>query len=63
MDDHDLRTEDHWEAFAVATELTIEGQRLIAEEIGIELKLLWRSATSWLREVAGMVSRRSSPPI
>jgi hypothetical protein len=56
--------EDHWEAFAVAMELTIEGHRLIAEEIGFELKLLWRGATSWLREVIEMLPRRrSSPPI
>ena len=55
--------EDHWETFAVAMELTIEGHRLIAEEIGFELKLLWRGATSWVHELVEMLPRRrSSPP-
>jgi hypothetical protein len=54
--------EDHWETFAVAMELTIEGHRLIAEEIGFELKLLWRGAVSWLRDVAGLTHRRGSTP-
>ena len=31
--------EDHWETFAVAMELTIEGHRLIAEEIGFEAEI------------------------
>ncbi|MGA3005371.1 MAG: hypothetical protein ABSE20_27000 [Acetobacteraceae bacterium] len=56
--------EDHWETFAVAMELTIEGHRLIAEEIGFEAKLLWRAAMSWLRELIEMLPRRrSSPPV
>jgi hypothetical protein len=56
--------EDHWETFAVAMELTIEGHRLIAEEIGFELKLLWRGAAIWLRELIEMLPRRrSSPPV
>jgi hypothetical protein len=69
MDDRDLPIrdeghEDHWETFAVATELTIEGHRLIAEEIGFEAKLLWRGALSWLRELTGLLQRRrSSPPV
>jgi hypothetical protein len=46
MDNRDLPIrdegyEDHWETFAAAMELTIEGHRLIAEEIGFETKLLW----------------------
>ena len=69
MDDRDLTDRDeangdHWEAFAVAMELTIEGHRLIAEEIGFELKLLWRGAVAWLRDLIGMLPRRrSSPPV
>jgi hypothetical protein len=69
MDNRDLTNrdepqEDHWETFAVAMELTIEGHRLIAEEIGFELKLLWRGAITWLREWVEMLPRRrSSPPV
>jgi hypothetical protein len=56
--------EDHWETFAVAMELTIEGHRLIAEEIGFEAKSLWRAAMSWFRERIEMLPRRrSSPPV
>lgn len=68
MDEHyrpdwEGANEDHWDSFAVAMELTIEGHRLIAEEIGFELRLLGRSAMSWLRELAALVPRwRSSPP-
>ena len=68
MEDHDrtpreAAPEDHWEAFAVAMELTIEGHRLIAEEIGFELKLLWRGAVAWLHDLTEMLPRRrSSPP-
>jgi hypothetical protein len=69
MDNRDLPIrdeahEDHWESFAVAMELTIEGHRLIAEEIGFELKLLWRGAATWLHEVVeNLPRRRSSPPV
>jgi len=69
MDDRDFTNrgephEDHWETFAVAMELTIEGHRLIAEEIGFELKFLWRAATSGLRELIELLPRRrSSPPV
>ena len=59
---HDTAPEDHWDAFAVAMELTIEGHRLIAEEIGFELKLLWRGAVAWLHELAEMLPRRRSSP-
>jgi sirohydrochlorin ferrochelatase len=62
--DRDEANEDHWEAFAVAMELTIEGHRLIAEEIGFELKLLWRGVVSWLRDLIGTLPRgRSVPPV
>ena len=64
LTNRDEAHEDHWETFAVAMELTIEGQRLIAEEIGFEAKLLWRGATSWLRElIETLPRRRSSPPV
>ena len=55
---------DHWEMFAEAMDLTIEGHRLIAEEIVYEVKLLWRGATAWLRDMIGVAFRRgSSPPV
>jgi hypothetical protein len=55
---------DHWEMFADAMDLTIEGHRLIAQEIVYEVKLLWRGVVSWLRDLPGITSRRrSSPPV
>jgi hypothetical protein len=55
--------DDHWEVFAQAMDLTIEGHRLIAEEIGHEVRWLWRAAVSWLREVTGGTARGSAPPV
>jgi hypothetical protein len=55
---------DHWEMFADAMDLTIEGHRLIAQEIIYEVKLLWRGAVSWLRDmIPATMRRRSSPPV
>ena len=68
MDERDLETDrdqpngDHWEMFAEAMDLTIEGHRLIAQEIGYEAGLLWRGATAWLRDWVGMASRGGSAP-
>ncbi len=67
MDDHDIMNrdqpiEDHWHMFAEATDLTIEGHRLIAQEIGYEARLLWRGAVSWLRDMIATTSRRGSSP-
>lgn len=69
MNDRDVteRTqanEDHWEMFAEAMDLTIEGHRLIAQEIGHEVTLLWRRAVSWVRDMIGTTTRgRSVPPV
>jgi len=52
---------DHWEMFAEAMDLTIEGHRLIAEEIVFECKLLGRTILSWLRDL-GVARWRASPP-
>jgi hypothetical protein len=55
---------DHWEMYAQAMDLTIEGHRLIAQEIVFEAKLLWRGMVSRLRGITGMVPRRRSiPPV
>jgi hypothetical protein len=54
---------DHWAMFAEAMDLTIEGHRLIAQEIGYEARLLWRWTLSWLRDLTGSGARRHpSPP-
>ena len=63
MTDHELptgdRTErDHWDIYADCMDLTIEGHRLIAQEIMCEVKLLWRSVTGWWH---GASSRRTAP--
>lgn len=54
---------DHWEIYAEAMELTIEGHRLIAQEIGYELKRLGRAVTRGMLNLGASVSRRHpSPP-
>lgn len=53
---------DHWEMFADAMDLTIEGHRLIAQEIGYEARLLWRGMVGWLRDMIGTMSRHGSSP-
>ena len=63
MTDRDKLEADHWDVFAEAMDLTIEGHRLIAQEIVYEVKLLWRRVVAWSRDVAGATfRRRSSPP-
>ena len=53
MYDHEPRDPDHWEMFAEFMDLTIEGHRLIAQEIVHEIKLLWRTIGSRLRGAMG----------
>jgi hypothetical protein len=67
MHRHDLTNQDqaepdHWEMYAEAMDLTIEGHRLIAEEIVHEVKLAWRGVASRLRGLAGAAIRRRSSP-
>lgn len=52
--------QDHWEIYAEAMDLTIEGHRLIAQEIVYEVKALWRTVLGWLPRVK--IQWRSSPP-
>jgi hypothetical protein len=60
----DHANDDHWEAFAEAMDLTIEGHRLIAQEIGYEGKLVWRAIVGWWRGMSSAVTRRrTSPPV
>ena len=42
--DHEPLPPTHWDMYAQAMDLTIEGQRLIAQEIVHEMRLLWRAA-------------------
>ena len=53
---------DHWEMFADAMDLTIEGHRLIAQEIGYEARMLWRGTVSWLRDMIWARPRHGSSP-
>ena len=66
MNDDDVRHHDplcdplsptHWETCAQTMNLTIEGQRLIAQEIGCEMKLLWRAVAGWSRGTARLLQR------
>ncbi len=62
--DVDPAHEDHWEIFAQAMDLSIEGHRLIAQEIVYEAKLLWRAAMARGRALfSGAARRRPSPPV
>lgn len=62
--DDDAIGGDHWGMFAETMDLTIEGHRLIAQEIVYEGKLLWRAGMAWSRDIIGtMFRRRSSPPV
>jgi hypothetical protein len=69
MDERDITPRnpeggDHWDVYAEAMDLTIEGHRLIAQEIIYEVTLLWRGTVSWVRGAVAAAPRRgSSPPI
>jgi hypothetical protein len=52
--------QDHWELFAHSMDLSIEGYRLIAKEIGDEMKWVWRAVKSRWRGPLGR--RRDAPP-
>jgi hypothetical protein len=53
---------DHWAAFAEALELTIEGRRLIAEELLLEAKLLGYALLNRIRFLSAFTLRRGSTP-
>lgn len=55
--DHEPLPPTHWDMCAQAMDLTIEGQRLIAQEIVHELRLLWRAAPGWARDMAAPLRR------
>jgi hypothetical protein len=54
---------DSWDMFADAMDLTIEGHRLIAQEIVYETKLLGKAVAAWMHDViGGMFKWKASPP-
>ena len=53
---------DHWAMYADALDLTIEGHRLIAEEVIFETKLLGRALLKRMRLLFGLMLRRGSAP-
>jgi hypothetical protein len=62
-DPQDHPNDDHWAMFADAMDLTIEGHRLIAQEIVFETKMLWRGMVGRVRTLTRTPARRrSSPP-
>ena len=63
MNNREPSDQDHWEMFAESMDLTIEGHRLIAQEIVYEAKLLWRTIETRFRGLIGIAARRrASPP-
>jgi hypothetical protein len=62
MNNRENGDHDHWEMFAESMDLSIEGYRLIAEEIGRGAKSLARMATLRWRGLIGIATRRTAPP-
>jgi hypothetical protein len=53
-----------WADYAEAAELSVEGNRLIAQEIAAGVRSLWRRTLHWLDETLhGLGQRRHLPPI
>ncbi len=55
MNEHRTTERDHWDIYA-DMDLTIEGHRLIAQEIGYEVTLAWRVVVGWLQALTGRTS-------
>ena len=62
MSNRDSGNRDHWDEFAEAMDLTIEGHRLIAQEIAYELRLLWRGVRGRLRYLGYPATRPDALP-
>ena len=59
-----MKTESHWAATAAAIEARIEGDRLIALEIGALLAKGWHAVQRWFVETTAHVSTaRHLPPV
>jgi hypothetical protein len=61
MNNRENGDHDHWEMFAESMDLSIEGYRLIAEEIGRGAKLLGQTMALWWRGLIGIATRRAAP--
>jgi len=54
----------YWADCAEAMELSIEGNRLIAQELAAGLRTVWRRALVWLDEcLRGIGQHRHLPPV
>ena len=63
MNNRENGDHDHWEMFAESMDLSIEGYRLIAQEIGRGAKLLGRMVALRWRGLIGIATgRRATPP-
>jgi hypothetical protein len=59
-----MQTETHWAATAAAIEARIEGDRLIALEIGAALTKAWHAMLHWLAVTAdATAAARHLPPV
>jgi hypothetical protein len=64
MNDREPDDRDHWEMMVESMDLTIEGHRLIANEIAYETKALWRGLVNKANDLMSLLARRrSSPPV
>ena len=52
--------DDHWLMSAEANDLTIEGYRLLAQEIGFEARLAWRWVVGCLRLLVSSPENRGT---
>jgi hypothetical protein len=60
----DMREPDFWTSYAEAMEMSIEGNRLIAREVGDLIRGLWqRSVRSLDGMIRGSGQHRHLPPI
>ena len=64
MNEPKPRDRDHWDIYAECLDLTIEGHRLIAQELVFEAKMAWRAVRHWVGDLSAVATRwRSAPPV
>ncbi len=63
--ERDRMPRDHWLFYAEASDLTLEGHRLIAQEIAYEAGLAWQGLRGWGQALARLIvrPRRHAPPV
>lgn len=57
MNEQEPHDRDHWDIYAACMDLTIEGHRLIAEELMFEIKSLWSVVTHWVHDLPAVAAR------